>query len=205
MAYLGSIDATKDTKRLTRVVVARHALHSLNNGGPTDRTRSRPTSPPPQQQWRVDQQHPEQPKEYSNELLAQDEQHPEQPKEDSNELLARQDELVVESRKLDQNRRRQYWTEPQGRMNNGGPTDRTRSRPTSLSPPPPRQQQWRVDQQHPEQPKEDSNERLARQEPKQISKDDDSKSSNPWREVTDPDSGEVFYWNDETEEMRWEL
>jgi hypothetical protein len=27
----------------------------------------------------------------------------------------------------------------------------------------------------------------------------------PWSKVIDPDTGEVFYWNEETEEMRWEL
>jgi hypothetical protein len=26
-----------------------------------------------------------------------------------------------------------------------------------------------------------------------------------WSQVIDPDTGEVFYWNEETEEMRWEL
>ena len=27
----------------------------------------------------------------------------------------------------------------------------------------------------------------------------------PWVEVMDPDTEEIFYWNEETEEMRWEL
>ena len=27
----------------------------------------------------------------------------------------------------------------------------------------------------------------------------------PWMAVTDPDTGEVFYWNEDTEEMKWEL
>lgn len=34
---------------------------------------------------------------------------------------------------------------------------------------------------------------------------DQNQSSNPWCEMTDPDSGEIFYWNKETEEMQWEL
>lgn len=34
---------------------------------------------------------------------------------------------------------------------------------------------------------------------------DPNESSSPWRKMTDPDSGEIFYWNEETEEMRWEL
>lgn len=32
-----------------------------------------------------------------------------------------------------------------------------------------------------------------------------SSSSSPWCEMTDPDTGKIFYWNEETEEMRWEL
>jgi len=31
------------------------------------------------------------------------------------------------------------------------------------------------------------------------------KFPSPWLEVVDPDTKEVFYWNEETEEMRWEL
>ena len=31
------------------------------------------------------------------------------------------------------------------------------------------------------------------------------KASGPWSQVVDPDTGEVFYWNEETEEMTWEL
>jgi hypothetical protein len=31
------------------------------------------------------------------------------------------------------------------------------------------------------------------------------KSIYPWVEVMDPDTEEIFYWNEETEEMRWEL
>jgi len=31
------------------------------------------------------------------------------------------------------------------------------------------------------------------------------KVPSPWLEVVDPDTKEVFYWNEETEEMRWEL
>jgi len=27
----------------------------------------------------------------------------------------------------------------------------------------------------------------------------------PWSQVIDPDTGEIFYWNEETEEMKWEL
>lgn len=30
-------------------------------------------------------------------------------------------------------------------------------------------------------------------------------STEPWQRVIDPDTGEVFYWNEVTEEMRWDL
>lgn len=30
-------------------------------------------------------------------------------------------------------------------------------------------------------------------------------AASPWTEVIDPDTGETFYWNEETEEMKWDL
>ena len=35
--------------------------------------------------------------------------------------------------------------------------------------------------------------------------DSSEESTVPWLKVIDPDTGEVFYWNEETEEMKWEL
>lgn len=34
---------------------------------------------------------------------------------------------------------------------------------------------------------------------------DERSSSSPWCEMTDPDTGKTFYWNEETEEVKWEL
>lgn len=36
-------------------------------------------------------------------------------------------------------------------------------------------------------------------------KSDETGVQAPWMEVVDPDTGEIFYWNEETEEMRWEM
>ena len=35
--------------------------------------------------------------------------------------------------------------------------------------------------------------------------EEDTEISSSWEEVEDPDSGEVFYWNEETDEVRWEI
>ncbi|GAX16829.1 hypothetical protein FisN_5Hh201 [Fistulifera solaris] len=38
-----------------------------------------------------------------------------------------------------------------------------------------------------------------------VSESNQDESSGPWCETIDPDTGKVFYWNEETGEMRWEL
>ena len=34
---------------------------------------------------------------------------------------------------------------------------------------------------------------------------DETMATSPWIQIQDPDTGETFYWNEETEEMKWEL
>jgi hypothetical protein len=65
-------------------------------------------------------------------------------------------------------------------------------------PPPPPQQQNPLN----------GNERTTeppRNKPASSESNDSSTVSSPWVKVTDPDTKEVFYWNEKTEEMRWEL
>ena len=35
--------------------------------------------------------------------------------------------------------------------------------------------------------------------------EENSEASSSWEEVVDPDTGEIFYWNEETDEVRWEI
>ncbi|GAX13899.1 hypothetical protein FisN_5Lh201 [Fistulifera solaris] len=108
-----------------------------------------------------------------------------------------QAELLIASTKNEPGRpqRRQYWTNPNLRSYNP---------PVQQRPRPPRDDGKAIafgDLMNGmlENVNKEENNNTA------VSDSNQDESTSPWCETIDPDTGKVFYWNEETGEMRWEL
>lgn len=63
-----------------------------------------------------------------------------------------------------------------------------------------------MDQEHKDTPTETQNRQSSvDSRHKNTKKEVDIEISASWAEVEDPDTGEIFYWNEETHEVRWEI